>query len=69
MTLPKIANCPKCGGTCSVYRYDSGTRRVECDSLQTCTYSATCEGSKKHAIIEHNKRARAALSSPTTTRT
>lgn len=58
MTSPKIANCPKCGSTCGVYRYDSGTRRVECDSLQTCMYSGPCEGSIKAAIVEHNKRVR-----------
>lgn len=55
MTPPKSKPCPTCHTDehLSVYRYDNGTRHVECDR---CWYMGPGEGSIRAAIKAHNER-------------
>jgi ribosomal protein S27AE len=53
MTYPKIKPCPKCGGHVSLYTYESGWSRTECDK---CDHISSCEGSKLRAIRKHNAK-------------
>ncbi len=57
MTNPRIKPCPKCQSAdyIGVARYDSGSRRVECDNTG-CNYIGPCEGSVRLAIKGHNDR-------------
>lgn len=57
MPNPKVKPCPKCGSAdaIGVARYDSGSRRVECDT-PGCWYIGPCEGSIRLAIKGHNQR-------------
>lgn len=54
MTVPNPKPCPKCQGQISVYTYDSGWRRAECD---TCDYIAEPAGNILQATRNHNQRA------------
>lgn len=56
MTYPKLKPCRKCGTAddLAVYRYESGTKHVECDG---CWYLGPGEGSILAAIRSHNERA------------
>lgn len=55
-TNPKMKPCPKCGygDYLSIYKYDSGWRRVECDN-GNCQYLGPGEGSVREAIKSHNR--------------
>ena len=54
MTHPIIKPCPECGEPVTVYTYDSGWRRAECDD---CDYIAPPAGNTLQAIRGHNTRA------------
>lgn len=55
MAYPKLKPCPFCKAvdSVSVYSYDSGTRRAECDS-RGCSYIAPYSGNIRQAIKLHN---------------
>lgn len=57
MSNQKLLPCHKCGTDefLAVYTYDSGWKHVECNK---CFYLGPGCGSKKQAIIEHNKHCR-----------
>lgn len=54
MTYPKMKNCPKCGSEVSLWTYESGWSRVECEG---CDEIFSCEGTKLAAIRTHNAKA------------
>lgn len=56
MTTPKLKPCPDCGGEISVYTYESGWRRAECDG-HDCGYIAEPAGNRLQAARNHNLRA------------
>lgn len=53
MSYPKMKPCPQCSSSeeLEVYRYDNGTRHVEC---LKCNYLGPGEGSIAAAIKSHN---------------
>jgi Zn ribbon nucleic-acid-binding protein len=54
MTAPKSTPCPKCRGDVSVWTYEDGWRRAECDK---CDYIAEPAENIIRAIRNHNERA------------
>ncbi len=54
MTAPKLKDCPACGHQITVYTYDSGWRRAECDH---CDYIAEPAQNIIQAARNHNSRA------------
>ena len=54
MTRPNCKPCPTCGGVVTLYIYDGGGRRAECDD---CEYTGPNEQSLMLAVRSHNYRA------------
>ena len=59
MTYPKLKPCPECGQEMTLFQYESGWWRAECDPCPETVggiYIGSCEGRKLDAIRAHNSR-------------